>query len=487
MKHLRSLLSLILALCLIFSLSSPAFAAEDDVESAAPSSVDIFRNVYEQYLANHLAGRDGEEVLRTTIEKMLEEHPELLESVIDGMMASGDSYSYYLTPEEVAADNATKVYGGIGVSVVINDAGEFEITSVVPSSPAQIAGIEPGDILLSVGGRSVKGLTSFAVGGLIQGEAGSLVTIGVRRGDHARFYRLNLTSLPATAVSYVDIDETTRYIKISTFSNPKAFSQFVDAIQPMIRNDDCPIKNLIFDVRDNYGGYDVLVADMLNYLVEEAGTSLFRITNKEGEVTQEYVSTGRGVKTDSITVLVNENTVSAAEVFAFCIQQLGLGTVVGTQTHGKGVGMYIFHQADGSEAMIVSLEMTAGNGASYHEVGVIPDIVVENPPLSDMPDVGALTADDLADCVYGNTNAACRALNDRLVLFGYRIETGDTFDMITRNALVSFQKKTELSPTGALDAEAIALMDELLDYYRETAIDSDLQFETALSLLHPEQ
>ena len=72
MKHLRSLLSLILALCLIFSLSSPAFAAEDDAESAAPSSVDIFRNVYEQYLANHLAGRDGEEVLRTTIEKMLE-------------------------------------------------------------------------------------------------------------------------------------------------------------------------------------------------------------------------------------------------------------------------------------------------------------------------------------------------------------------------------------------------------------------------------
>lgn len=474
MKKIRIIIAFILIFSLLISFPLSAGAAD----TSGKEAVDIFLNIYQEYLTYHLEGRDGEEVLRTTIEKMLSQHPELLESVIDGMMDSGDRFSYYLTADEVNSFEAQKVYGGIGIIVKLNEKQQPVVQEVTPGSPAGEAGLLPGDILLSVGGRPLLGLTIPGMAGLFRGEAGTYCTVGVERGDQAGFFRLKRRSLPQTYVSYYDINESTRYIQISTFNDYSVIDQFMDAIAPL-QKENCPIKNLIFDVRGNYGGYDTVTATLLDALTPKEGVTLFKTLDKNGDLIKEFVSSGFGIKTENMVVLADKTSASAAEVFAFCLQQMGSAKVIGTSTYGKSVGMFVFPQQDGSEALIVSLSMQAGNGKTYDDKGIIPDIYLENPPFV-LPDLSPLDEQNYQSCTYGQKNSAVQALNDRLMLLGYLQKSSDVFGSSTASALCSLQHVVELKPTGQLDLDTLKAINESVENLPKALYAEDAQLNAAI-------
>lgn len=173
----KTVISLILAAAMLFSLGTAAFADESAPEDGEfYKGYDLFEYLLEYYLENHVFQPDKEAVLDTVIENILKNHPELVDEAVYFLMKSSDPYSYYFSAEEYDEYMSPTVYYGIGITVEYGE-GFIWVNKIEPDSPADKAGVLPGDFIFSVDNIKVAGKKYEDVTALIRGDEASPVTM----------------------------------------------------------------------------------------------------------------------------------------------------------------------------------------------------------------------------------------------------------------------------------------------------------------------
>ncbi|MEG1577841.1 MAG: S41 family peptidase [Oscillospiraceae bacterium] len=305
------------------------------------------------------------------------------EQVLDGAMsgmvsALGDRWSYYATPEQFAAQNLrrTNHYVGIGVTVTYEREEGLLVQSVTEGGTAQESGILPGDVILSADGFSLAGEGKTEGAAKIQGEEGTSVTLELLSPDGTkRTVTLLRRSMEVEAVTYEKLESGLGYIKVANF-----YERTAESVEKAVADlQKQGVTGLIFDMRNNPGGYLGELTKMLDYLLPEG--PIFASHSKNGP-TQTTQSDAACVDLP-MAVLVNQDTYSAAEFFAAQLRESVSAPVIGTTTCGKGYSQQSFPLKNGGALAISTGAYTTGKGVSLVGTGLIPDREL---PLSETED-----------------------------------------------------------------------------------------------------
>lgn len=286
--------------------------------------------------------------------------------------ATGDRWSYYIPASQYEAhkEQSENAYVGIGITIQqAEDGSGFLIVMVNQNGPAQEAGVQVNDLLIAVEDQDVREMTADQVRELIRGEAGTKVSLTVmRQGEHQTLAveRRRIESAVATGQMLTD---GIGLVKISNFDE-RCASESIAAIQKLQQDG---AKKIIFDVRNNPGGYAEELVKLLDYLLPEG--DLFRSVSYDGT---EKVDTSDADCLDMpMAVLINGSSYSAAEFFAAALQEYQAATIVGEPTVGKGVYQTTISLGDGSAVALSTGKYFTPKGNSLTDVGVTPDVRVD--------------------------------------------------------------------------------------------------------------
>ena len=286
--------------------------------------------------------------------------------------ALGDRWSYYIPASDFQAhtEQMENAYVGIGITIsVMSDGTGFEVTKVNEGSPADEAGMLPGDVITGIDGQSCSGMTTEEARNLVRGKEDTPVLLTISRGGTV--IDLNVIRrqvLTPVAVAEL-LEENIGLITITKFDE-RCASETITAIEGLLEQG---AEALIFDVRFNPGGYKRELVEVLDYLLPEG--PLFRSENYLGNVTVD--ESDADCLELPMAVLVNGESYSAAEFFAAALREYEAAVVVGQQTTGKGYFQNTFQLSDGSAVGLSIGRYTTPNGVSLADVGITPDVVVE--------------------------------------------------------------------------------------------------------------
>ena len=283
----------------------------------------------------------------------------------------GDQWSGYIPADQYESYQMnTEGKGcGIGVSVVTSGQG-IRISLVYDASPAQQVGIRKGDWIVGAEGLTVKADGADAVIGAIQGEEGTEVTVTVRSGEDGRTRDETMTrAVVVQKMAWGEmLADRIGYIRIENF-HVGAAEQFQNALDELIADG---ARALVLDVRHNGGGRVKEMSEMLDPLLPEG--TIMTLRTKDGH---ETVYSSDAEMTDlPVAVLVDEQSISAAEFFAAALQEYGRGPLVGAHTTGKGRAQQTFRLSDGSAVNLSVEQYYTPEGNSLAGVGVAPDVSV---------------------------------------------------------------------------------------------------------------
>jgi carboxyl-terminal processing protease len=321
-------------------------------------------------------------------------HPLSRNGLINGSIAGAvaslhDPYAAYDSPAQFSAFNNPKPdrFSGVGVDVDTTAAGLL-VEIVFAQTPAAAAGIRDGDLITAVNGRTVVGLATAASTDLIQGRAGTRVTLTVKRGGHRLTFTLKraVISTPAPIVS----DAVTSYhgvaigvIELPTFDVPGIHVQVAQALQSLLAQH---IRAVVLDLRDNGGGL-VTEAQLVASMFIAHGVIV--TTRGRAEPTVTLDATGHPIAPAiPMAVLVNGDTASAAEIVAGALRDHHRAVIVGTHTYGKGVFQELRQLSNGGAIDITVGQYflpdgeNLGAGGLRRGGGIKPDVVVAGAPTA---------------------------------------------------------------------------------------------------------
>lgn len=294
--------------------------------------------------------------------------------IYKGLMAGlGDVYTGYYTPEEFAdfMEETTGTYSGIGAMLSQDYAtGIITFVRAFEGTPAEQAGIRTDDILYMVKGEEVTGKDLSLVVLDLKGEEGTTVDLSILRGAEVIDMTVERRHIEVPTVEYEMLEQQIGYMAITAFEDVTD-EQFLAAMDDLEAQG---MKNLIIDLRDNTGGLVDVTCTILDRLLPEG--LIVYTEDKYGERIEEH-SDAENYYAGDMVVLVNGNSASASEIFAGAIQDYGIGTLVGTQTFGKGIVQSLFPLSDGSAVKITVSRYYTPAGNNIHEVGITPDVVLE--------------------------------------------------------------------------------------------------------------
>lgn len=332
------------------------------------------KNAYEPYMNYYEVAQKATEVGAVIDRFFVGEYElsDMEDAVADAMVtATGDEWSYYISADELATyyENLTNSYVGIGVTVTVSEEdGGLKVTEVTRDSPAYRAGIQADDIITMVEGDSTLELGLEASRDRIRGEAGTDVTITIKRDGEEFDLTLTRSNIVTEVVTYELLENDIGFITIVNFDQHCA-QQTIIAIEQLRF---MGAQQLIFDVRFNPGGMKTELCTLLDYLLPEG--IIFQ--SRETDGTEEIIRSGPSRLDMPMAVLVNIDSYSAAEFFAAALQEYGLATIVGEQTYGKGYYQRTYTLSDGSAIALSSGAYFTPKGVGLAGVGVTPDLVV---------------------------------------------------------------------------------------------------------------
>ena len=282
----------------------------------------------------------------------------------------GDQWSYYIPASEFAAFMEIKnnAFYGIGVTIQAREDGIGEdIIEVKPGGAAQKAGILPGDILIKVDGQSIAGMDTAQVTELTSGEEGTSVTVTVLRDGEEKDFTMKRQIIHVPVVESEMLEGNIGLIKLRNF-NENCAAETIAAIKKLQEEG---ATKLIFDVRNNSGGYVREMLKVLDYLLPEG--VIFREQDQHGN---ESVEKSKASCLEiPMAVMVNGDSYSAAEFFAACLQEKQWAAVVGERTTGKGHYQNTFRLSDGSAINISTGKYFTPNGVNLTDTkGIVPDV-----------------------------------------------------------------------------------------------------------------
>lgn len=347
--------------------------------------------------SNMLSGSIDYEDKAQLIYDTLKEHyvddigeDELYEGIFSGMVNyTTDQYSYYIPAEsyEDFVSGTSGEYVGIGIVVSVDENENIAIQYVMEGSPAEAAGILPGDILVAVDGVEANLENYYDVIDMVKGEEGTTVDIKIYRPDQALTLEKTVerANIDTVTVSSAMMDDNIGYIRISEFDSV-TYDQFKAALDELNSQG---MKGVIMDVRDNPGGLLTSVTAVLDELLSEG--IITYTEDKYGNKEYEY-STGDGIDIP-VVVLTNSSSASAAELFTAALKDRGVGSVVGETTYGKGIVQTTFPLSDGSAVKITTAKYYTPSGVCIQGVGVEPDYEIKALPDFELPYMASGTAE----------------------------------------------------------------------------------------------
>lgn len=317
------------------------------------------------------------EQLAGFIEKYHVDDP-AMEQVYDyaamGMVTgTGDRWSYYISRSDMEAydENKNNSYVGVGVTVQASEDGTgINITAVTPGGPAHAAGILPGDVIISVDGIDVTQASMDDLSDLIRGEAGTSVTIRVTRDTVPMEFQLTRLVIDVKVAEGKMLEGNVGYVKIANF-NEKCASETILAVEELVEQGATCI---VFDVRNNGGGYKDELVKVLDYLLP-AG-DLFRAVDYQGN--EEVDTSDTDCLRMPMAVLINGESYSAAEFFAAALEEYDWAITGGEPTVGKGHMQVTMELNDGSAVAISIGKYYTPKGVSLADQGgLVPQVQVE--------------------------------------------------------------------------------------------------------------
>lgn len=286
--------------------------------------------------------------------------------------ATGDLWSYYISADELQAyyESVNNAYVGVGITIIQQEeTGYLEVMEVAAGGPAETAGVLTGDLITGADNKSFQGMTIEEAADYVSGEEGTEVTLQILRGDEAFDLTMTRAKIDVPVAVYEMLDHNIGMIRIENF-DAKCASETIAAIEDLLSQG---ATSLIFDVRNNPGGYKDEMCKVLDYLLPEG--DLFKSVDYAG---REEVDTSDADFLDiPMVVLVNDDSYSAAEFFAACLDEYDAATIVGTQTFGKGHFQVTMSLEDGSAVALSIGKYFTPSGKSLAGVGLTPDEIVE--------------------------------------------------------------------------------------------------------------
>ena len=296
-----------------------------------------------------------------------------------------DPYTEYISKEEMKdyMEDTLGNYVGIGIYMTADKKQDkVKVISPIKGSPAEKAGIEPGDIIVSVNGKTYKASEMSAMSNDIKGEEGTEVEITILRGTETKEFKVKREKIKVNPVEGKVLDNNIGYIKFTSFDETTA-DDFKNKYEELKKSN---IKSLIIDLRNNGGGLVDQALKIADYITEKDSVLLYEV-DKNGKE-EDFTSDEEHQIDIPMTVLVNQYSASASEIFAGAIQDYDLGAIVGTQTYGKGVVQQIFDLKDGTCVKLTIAKYFTAKGQDIDGKGITPDVAIdyqadENNPEAD--------------------------------------------------------------------------------------------------------
>lgn len=388
---------------------------------------------------------------------------------------SNDPYTTYMSTKEQEefSSNINMNYVGIGVQYETLD-GIHTIKRVFKDSPAEIGGLQVGDIFLSVSGIDVTDLSTDEIKALVIGEAGTEVNFVVKRGNEEKEITCIREKVDSSIYAYTQDDYIVLELLSFGLDTANNCMKYLDEYTSYDK--------LIIDLRDNSGGYQTSVEEIAGLFIGNNKVYMIQEDKDANEVV-DYTDCKKTYDNfKNIVILINQNTASAAEVLTICLkEQLDNVTLVGTTTYGKGVVQSQFVLSNGASLKVTTSKWLSPNHVWINGEGIKAD---EEVKLHDVmyQSFYVMKEDSFyqKDSVSTYTKTAQLALN----YLGYDVDRNDGyFDEQTLQAIKKFQLDNGLIDSGILDVTTYNTI-----YYQvsvaSTKLENDMQKLRAIELLH---
>ena len=440
--------TLAVILILLVNVMSPAFAAESQV------GVNASRLGNElDYLIKY--------ILNNTVNEDLTSE-ELVTAAKNGIFELVDEHSHYYDVDSFQEMNASTSgnFGGVGARVEFVD-GFYYVTGFVEDSPAQEAGLRVGDKFIVVNGVPLEGLRASQAIGTIRGEVDSTARVGIARGqsDRVIYYdiiRKLIQSNPINLILGKDndkLDDNMAYLRISQFNA----NTLLNMQTTFAQLEEEGIEKVIFDLRDNPGGYLDQVLEVLKLLV--VNDDILHVQYKDSS--KDFRSKLKTAPFE-MAVLVNGNSASASEIFAGAIQDTNSGMIIGDQTYGKGSVQGIFPLTNKEGFKMTIAEYFTPDWHKVNGVGITPDIVIpQTLPmerlLADFP-----MANEQSTIKYLLRSKTIQTVKAQLAYLGYEVDPADDlYNQELAYVLPQFQRDFRINLSYRLDPETQATLNAL--------------------------
>ncbi len=336
------------------------------------------------------------------IDENVVEREKMVYGAIKGLVdALDDPYTVFMDPDESRefSDSLEGTLEGIGAELSVEDKS-IVIVSPIKNSPAERAGLLPGDIIYKINDELAGDMTLFEAIGKIRGRKGTTVNLTIVREkiDKPIVVSIVRDSIELESVTVEKLENGITYLSVNQF-NEKTLDEFNKAVSEMILKEP---KGLIIDLRYNGGGYLDAAVDMLSFLLP-SHTEAVKLRARDGAETKDetlYTNGNPKLLNVPLVVLVNEGSASASEILAGAIQDNKRGVVMGTQSFGKGTVQEVDSFEDGSSIRITIAKWMTPSGRDINKIGVTPDMIVE------------LTDDDVAKKYDRQKEEAIKYLKD---------------------------------------------------------------------------
>ncbi len=388
----------VLAVTLAVLLYSNSFASESVVSNTELKDLRAFTEVYSK--------------IRDEYVDVSDQH-QIFENAIRGMLLDLDPHSSYLSKKEFARLNTLSLgqYNGIGVEISTADK-RLEIVGMLSGSPAETAKIQPGDIILAIDGKPVKGRSLEVALEELRGDAGT--SLHLKLLQHANGKTRNVSLIRAIiyveAVSSKRLENNYLYLRIDSFQLNTA-TEVRDELERQLELSAIP--GLILDLRDNPGGIlhsGVGVADL--FITE--GLIVTTKTRDDGPGMRLSASSDQLLASTPIIILIDRGTASAAEIVAGALQDTNRATILGEKSFGKGSIQSVIPLSNGGALKLTTALYYTPEGRSIQATGIVPDVLARSLQNEDQADSG--TGEKTPSIVSSNSKDSDPTLTEALNL-----------------------------------------------------------------------
>ena len=329
----------------------------------ADENIETLLQTYRELIDKYYLGEVNEEDLKEGA----------VRGYIEGL---GDPYTEYISKEEMEEymQDTLGNYVGIGIYMTTNAKnGHIVVLATMKGSPAENAGLKPGDEIIRVDGEDCTTKNSTEVSNKIKGEEGTTVKLEILRDNQTLNFEVKRENIKVNPVEGKVVNDNIGYINFTSFDETTA-EDFKTTYEQLASQN---IQSLIIDLRNNGGGLVDQAVDIADYFLEKGQVVIYEVDKNGNEEAE--MSENDPIINIPVVILTNENTASASEILAGSLKDYGKATIVGTTTYGKGVIQQILSFKDGSGLKITTEEYQTPNHNKINKIGIEPDEVVELP------------------------------------------------------------------------------------------------------------